>query len=572
MTSSPAKTTLLTDAEIIAHYRAGTLLPELQRPIDTSHQEALHGQLAALHNAGNIDMLALVATPEFRNLDRRHFFSIQHVYYGVIPRLDAPPLVMLEMVQRFVTQGGNEGIATMPREAFCRWIAQVPERAKEIIAAAQSDPGMDREVLRVALVTLGDLSSVKLFLAVTDARRQAAIAALGAINPQNQQAGDEALTELVAITTTDPEDGMRGTAIFAAFSLLQYCKAQAPKWVPRLLAAVTAAPSDVTRTAILQGLWHHTDLFQTADAKAALAVASSGDLSSEGLIGSFGATLSHLIGGVYHDLAIDCLTGLLATDGKALPLDNFQVLEHDLMSLDPSKLFALSVRWFTTGDQKLCEAMSRLIGNAQQAHPFDASLAGFGLTGNQMIALCHKAIGYLLLAPIVAASFVVAALRSDDKTVEPELIQLLLQSLLINYGDTVVAYLKSLTKTDIADQAVRKALKLYRNYEKGLDITPPIRELHPSSYQRGIVRQKHYVMGNEIRNQAHRQSVFFSLVHRSTLLYGRKAITYVGGPGKPPVSMQMKTISAGLELPRLQVIDPVGLDWLIRIFRVSKPK
>jgi hypothetical protein len=105
-----------------------------------------------------------------------------------------------------------------------------------------------------------------------------------------------------------------------------------------------------------------------------------------------------------------------------------------------------------------------------------------------------------------------------------------------------------------------------------LSINATIKVLLPSSYQRGAVRQKHYVTGREIRKQAERQSVFFGLVQHSTLLYGRKAIAYVRGADEPPVSMEMKTMSAGFEMPRLQIIDPVGLDWLLRVFRVSKPK
>ncbi len=572
MPSSTREAALLTDAEIIAHYKAGTLLLELRRPPDASDPEALHRQLAELHNAGSIDLLALTATPEFQNVDRRHFFTLQQIYCYVIPLLDAHPLAMHEMVQRLVTRAGNDGIATMPRDALRRWIGHAPERAKEIVAAAQSDPGMDSEVLRDALVTLGDLSSIMSFFAVGGPRRQAAVAALGALKPQSQQAGDAAFAELVTIATADPEEDMRFTALFAAFGLLENCKAQASQWVPTLVAAVTAAPSDSTRTALLQGLLRQTELFQAADATATLAVASGGDLTAVRLFGMLDATLSRLIGGVYHDVAIDCVTALLAHAGKAIPLDNFQILEHRLTALDRTKLFALAVRWFATGDQMLCEVMSKLIGGVQQAQPFDASLAGFGLTGSQMIVLCHKAIGYMLMAPIVAASFVVAALRTADKAAEPELTQLLLQSLLINYGETLVTYLKGVGKADIAYQPVRRVLKLYRSYEKGLDIKTPIKELLPSSYQRGVVRQNQYLAGCEIRKQAERQSVFFGLAHRSTLLYGRKAITYVGGPDETPMSLELKTISTSFSMPRLQVIDPVGLDWLFRIFRVSKPR
>lgn len=569
---TPGIATPLTDDEIIAHFRAGTLLSELERSVGTTHQDELHERLASLHNAGSIDMLALPAGPEFQVINGTGLFNIQQIYCGVIPRLDAQPLPMLEMVQCLATKRGTDGGAMILHGAFGRWVEQVPARAKEIIAAAQANPRTHPEIVRCALVALGDLSSVKALLSTNDGRRQGAIAALGGIKPLNDQHGDQALMELVGIAAADPAMDMRLTAIFAAFNLLQHCRAQAPKWVPRLVAAVTAAPCDTTRTALLQGLWRHTGLFHLEDAKAALAVACDGDLSLGSLLGTLGATLSHLIGGVYHDLAIDSLTELLSTDGRSLALGALQGVEYSLVSLDQSRLFAVAVRWFRTGDQKLCEVVAELLGPLHQVQPFDTSLGGQGLTGSELIALCHKAIGYMLLTPVIAASFIVAAMRANDGSVQSDLTQLLLQTLLINYGATVVTYLERIAKTDIAYPSVRKALKLYRAYEKGLHVDSAIKELSPSSYQRGAVRQKHYIEGRQIRKSAERQSVFSGLVHRSTLLYGRKALTYAGGSGKAPVSMEMKTIRTSFEMPRLQIIDPVGLDWLMRVFRVSTPK
>lgn len=569
---TPGIATPLTDDEIITHFRAGTLLSELQRSLGTTHQEELHERLASLHNAGSIDMLTLPARAEFREIDRSALFNIQQIYCGVIPRLEAQPLPMLEMVQRLATKQGTDGGAMLLHAALGRWVDQVPARAKEIIAAAQSDPGTHPEIVRVALVTLGDLNSARSLLEASDGRRQGAIAALGGIKPLNDQHRDEALTELVAIAAADPEMDMRITAIFATFNLLQHCTAHALKWIPRLVAAVTAAPSDATRTALLQGLWQHTGLFQTRDAEAALAVASGGDLSSGGLLGTLGATLSHLIGGNYHDLAIDCLTDLLSSDGRSLPLDSLQGVEYRLASLDQSTLFAATVRWFRTGDVKLCEILAKLLGPLHQIQPFDTTLAGYGLTGSQMIVLCHKAIGYMLLAPVMATSFVVAALRANDEAVQSDLTQLLLETLLINYGATVVMYLERIAKTDGAYGPVRKALRLYRTYEKGLNIGTPIKELSPSSYQRATVRQKHYVEGREIRKDAERQSVLSRLVHRSTVLYGRKVLSYARGSDRPPMSMEMNTIRSSFEMPKLHVIDPAGLDLLMMIFRASAPK
>jgi hypothetical protein len=571
MTTIPPAVGPLPDAEIIAHYRARTLLPQLQRPLDPNQQQALHARLAALHNAGTIDMLALSATPEFLNLDRQHFFTIQQLYHGIIPLLEAPALGMLEAIQRLAQQEPNLGTPTMLVHALCRWLGQSPERASDIIAVAQADAGMDPEVLSEALVTLADLKLVRSLLGVADQRRRAAISALGRIKPQDLQAANEAFAELVTIAATDPDDSMRFTAIFAGFGLLQDWEANAPQWVPSLVAAAAATPSESTPAALLQGLWRQSGLFQADDVKATLALACEADLS-RALLGMLDGTLSHLVGGPHHDLAVDCLTNLLASDGRKVSLDDLPALKHRLMTLDRTQLFSIAIRWFTTGNPQLCQDVTSLIASpGHQPHPFDMTLDGRGLSGSQMIVICHKAIGYLLLAPVTAASFVVAALRAGDKTAEPELVELL-QWILINHGEAAAVYLKAVPKGDAAYRPVRQALKLYCDYEEGLNVRTIIKELWPSSYQRGAVRQKHYVTNREVRKQAEQQSVFFGLFQHSTLLHGRKAIAYVRGADEPPVSMEMKTMSASFSMPRLQIIDPVGLDWFIRIFRVSKPK
>jgi hypothetical protein len=353
MTSATATTTRLTDAEIIQHYLAGTLLRELLHPLDTSEQEALRGQLAALHNAGSIDLFALAATPEFHNLDRRHFFTIQQIYCKVIPLLDASPLAMLAMVRGLVAHGGANGIAALPHNALCIWIGHASERAKEIIEVARSEADFDREILMNALVAFGDASSALSFLAFADPRRQAAIAALGKIRPQSEKADDERFDQLVEIAAADPDEDIRFTAVLAVFELLRHCEARAPRWVPTLVASVAARPSDSTRTALLHGLWRQTELFRAADVKALLTLASDGDLTAARLIDTLGGVLSHLVGGDFHDLAIDCLTTLLTSSGKAIPPDSFQMLEYRLTTLDRTMLFALAVRWYATGDQTL---------------------------------------------------------------------------------------------------------------------------------------------------------------------------------------------------------------------------
>src|SRR6185295_15194289 len=247
-------------------------------------------------------------------------------------------------------------------------------------------------------------------------------------------------------------------------------------------------------------------------------------------------------------------------------------LEHRLANGDKEQLFGLAVRWFRTGNRRLCEALAQIISASRNAVPFDGTLKSFGLTGSQQVVICHKAIAYLFLHSAVAASIVVAALRAGDKTVERDLEDLLVYPILINFRGAVLNYLRSIPKGDTAYAAVRKALKRGDGYFRGAQIKTPIKELAPSAYQRNIVRMKQYEMGRQIHKEVEKRSVLLSLVHRSTLLYGRKSLTYVGGADKPPVAMDLKPMSHSMEMPQLDTIDPVGLDYLLRIFRLSKPK
>ena len=466
----------LTDAEIVARYSNGTLLAALRLPSDQAHQPAAVARLLDLHNAGSIDLLALTNVAEFSALDKRQFFHVTQVYAALLPKLLAATLAVQRAVEQFLSHPNRDGFSPLVAEAFRVWISQDINRAKDVLAYALDNAATDPEVLRTALVTTSDMVEVAAFLAMLDRRRQAAIAAIGGVTFADVAATQSALTILEAIIATDADEEMRFTATFAAFGLLQKWKTEAAQVIPRLIAAVIARPSEQTRTALLQGLWRNTSLFAAQDAELALNTVCDGDLPTP-LVQMLGAALSQLIGGPFHDLGIEILTSLLASTGRAIPLDSLASLEHRLAALDRAQLFALAVKWFATRDQMLCEAVAKLVGDIQTAQPFDDTFANRGFTRSETLTICHKAFGYMLLAPVVAASFVVAALRAGDKSAEPDLVELLYQSALINYGDIVIDYLKGISKSDVAFKPVQKAIKLYRAYEKGLHVASPIKEL-----------------------------------------------------------------------------------------------
>lgn len=459
----------------------------------------------------------------------------------------------------------------MTDEATRAWTSNDLRRIREILGLAKSRSELNPELLRTALTIAADDGEITAFLRMPDQRRRVAIAAMGAIGPATLRESKKRLAILEDIAANDADDDTRFTSIFAAFGLLHATPSLAKTSVARLMKSIAARPSDQTRTALLQELWRKTGLFTNTEVKTALTIICEGPIP-QSIVNMLSGALTHLIGGPHHEIALDTLTDLIASDCKALPFEGFSSLDHRLKALDRKLLFSLAVRWFITGDIALCKAAAAVVGSQQAAPPFDDTLAGRGLTEGQLVVICHKAFGYMIMAPVVSASFMVAALRAAVPSIQGDLIHLLHETVLMNYGETVVKYLKTIPKADPAYTSIQKALKQHEAYIKGLDIPKPIKELQPTDYQRGAVRQKQYVQSNEIRKSAERQSVFWGLVQRSTLLYGRKAITYLGEAGGKPRTMELKTFKAGIELPRLGTIDPVGLEYLVLLMRTSKPK
>jgi hypothetical protein len=562
---------VLTDTELVARYQAGALLSSLRNPKDTALETAYHAQLSSLHNSGRIDLIGLTASPDFSSLGKQDYFFIVQVYADVIPLLKASVTDMLAVANRFAMHANRNGFSYMTDDATRLWMSNDLRRAREILDLAKADPSISQELLRTALVATGDDEDINTFLQMPDHRRRVAIAAIGAIRPASPKMAGTRLALLVEITANDIEEENRFAAIFAAFAILHAMPTLAPKSVPRIINSIEARPSDEGRTALLQELWRKSGLFTDADVKSALAVVCAGAIP-QSAINMLSGALGHLLGGPHYDLALDTLTDLIASDGKALPFEGFSSLKHHLQTLDREKQFSIAVRWFNTGDVALCTAAASMVGGHQAAPPFDDTLAHRGLTDGQIVVICHKAFGYMFMAPLVFASFMVAALRANISSIQADLIHLLQETALINYGETAVKYLKTIPKSDVAYTSIQSALKQYRAYIKGLKIAKPIKELQPTDYQRGAVRQKHYVLGNEIRKKAEQQSIFRNMVQRSTILYGRKAITYLGEAGGHPRVMELKSFTAGIETPGMGTLDPVGLEYLVLLLRTSKPK
>jgi len=105
----------LTDVEIIARCRSGELLDDIDRfDRESAHPASLLNRCVALHNSGQIDLLALTATERFSSLSGFDFFVRQNFFCDAIPQLQtaAPPL--MQAIQALVAKVGAVFAANRP--------------------------------------------------------------------------------------------------------------------------------------------------------------------------------------------------------------------------------------------------------------------------------------------------------------------------------------------------------------------------------------------------------------------------------------------------------------------------
>ena len=161
----------------------------------------------------------------------------------------------------------------------------------------------------------------------------------------------------------------------------------------------------------------------------------------------------------------------------------------------------------------------------------------------------------------------------DDEVLD-ELGKLLLNPLLMNYPGSMRQYVAEQAgrESGKVKETIDKALASFEEYLEGLRSVPMLPALHPTQAQRESYRRHMSDSMAESMRAAEKKSVFFGLFARSTLLYGRKSINYIyRGDGEPKrMEMPLTSHSVEMEFPRMDDLDPYGVDYMLRVFRVER--
>ncbi|MFN4281592.1 MAG: hypothetical protein ACK4NA_03015 [Alphaproteobacteria bacterium] len=555
--------------EIIRLFETGQLWQEITRhhAEDDESEDSFVRRCIRLHNKSRIDLLGLASEERLLQTPTHQFFTAQHFYCNAIPELHATVGAVMQCCLDLVTKAGNDLASNLPNAAFRQWCLNNSDGTNAVIAAARTGDDLAKKFVTFALEALGDTAVALSFVSdFFDDRRLSGMTALGRMKFADHAAAQIALTAL-APHVGQGDENTRNNALLASFRILESHNDAVLAYQLVIDATTIATPMLLMGLAMV--LSNHQAQLSDNSIRSILNALLHVPHEHNGTIKQIDQGLRKLLK-THTNLAVDYLTQKLADAN--FTIEDFPSTRHRLVHENSEVLQSVLVSWLLVGTVKLCNNLSKLLPDDEKA-PLSIDFQKYSLTSSQRIFICHKAIGFLFIDAVACCSIIVSLLRTSDRESAGELVNLLVDPMLRNYGGNSLDYLKSIEKSDPAYNAVRRALRRNDQHIAGLNAVGEIKELHPSTHNRNLVDQRQFDQMHAAQKQAESQSIFADLVHRSVLLYGKKSLTYVNDPSgeRRELELDLKSITVSVEVPRGQTLDPVGLEYMLRVFRAEKP-
>lgn len=442
--------------DIIAHYSAGTLLElfveRTRRHRSDDIGKAFRSTLTTLHNDGAIDVLEPARAISSSSIDQHDFFTVMLVYCDLIPALEAEVPAMLAAVKALVARADNDGASGMPNRAFRTW-AEQGDRARTTLATIDEQDPEDAAYLFLGLQALAQnapddaLTEAIAYLAGQAAPAGSAAAkAIGTIALATAEARTRAVAALTAAVATADDNGL-GHILTA---ICEMARAH-PDMEASAVALIDAATPQVGDQAIHQlslELMFHGEELPAAIVGALTTIMHKVAIGNRGTIDNIDAAGGKLVRHGRPDEAVALISPLIAAHDELVSLDALDGFSNAVLQLSPDQLAGVMIGWLLSLDPNLGQATMSLVGDHHGDAPLVLEVDGatLGLSDADMILLAHRAIGYLFIHAITAASLVLGLIRGAAEAPREVMADILFDPLLINYSGELADWLRERAK------------------------------------------------------------------------------------------------------------------------------
>lgn len=570
---------------LLAGARAGHLLQAVYANSSAVQEERddLARELAAIHNEGLVDVVAAFEGLKNSAPGGPDFFLTRHVFEKALPHLSAPVASVMRCVLGLCREAGQDMAAGTIFNSYIEFCAKDAARPREALKLIEANPDALADML-AATVAAGSQLDNPYYLAELlrlnrhpdiEVRRRTVFAVARIQWPKGASVPDIAITALEETVAEETDDRTLGSAIKSAFALFEQDKTLVDR-ILALIGAALAKGDEYTLHAASELLWLNTKELPAVLLRLLLMNLKRVKPGNIGTLNNVDLGIAHLLKRDDPEEGLRFLEELLTAHEGRLKVEILDSAASAIRESSPLMGKVLT-RWFLRGERVQCEAVREIAGthlgddfrieiDASELKPADYV---------HVLFVARKAIGYFFMQPVTAASVVISLLRHapDDETLEA-LGDLLFDPLLLNYPGGTRDYVEEQMgcESGKTKETIENALGAIEQYLQVLRAVPELPALYAGQAQRESYRRHMSESMAKSMKAAEKKSIFLNLFARSTLLYGNKSINYIYAGGGEPRRMEIPLVKHGvsMELPRMDNIDPYGLDYMLRIFRQER--
>ncbi len=570
--------------EILAKWGDGTLVDALfgeYGRIWLDEESPTIGLLADLHNAGEIDLLGVITTEVVERHTGANFFDGQHLYERLIPKITGSVREMVRVVETFRVGGGNDMAAGLHIDKFAKWCGDDPSRPAELLALIDEGCAEANGYLIIAIKNGVAVDRTRFvdraysFLeSGTEQQRWDALSALGQIGMSDEADWDRLFEALETALAVNPADTFRAYFLSAIGERLKDAPAERVGALETMAGLALSDGGEHTLHSASRLLAFYPEPLSAALKARMLKALSEVDAGSQGTIGLLDIALSKMVKTGQVVEVRQLAEALVRREEGAVKLGRLASTVRAVVEHPEDALADWVVSWLLNGDHALCTAMDRVMfGAGREEWLLRIDFSRYGLRDAEYPYLARKVVGSFFLKPMLMSSLLSSLLRTAPEGVSAEVEEVFIDPVLQNYAGSTRNLLIPISEdaTDPAAPAVARAIAAQDSYLERLRAPGSVPELWPSERERQLEWERHTDSISEAMRKARRNSIFAQIATESVILYGKRAVSWVESAGDEPRRMEtaMRSISTSFEMPRVDVVDPVGLQLMLLSFRAE---
>ena len=559
----------------------GTLLSAISTT-SYDEREAVAETLSALHNSGTIDFLKACRSNQLSALSDQSLYGFLSVFRGTLPRINCSHNDAISIAGIVSTRAGNHIISGDVIDALRDWFQHTPQRADRGLELIQSDINEHYHAVKPVLLA-GARHDVRKYAAVALclARQPAlkcrldAVTSLGAMElAQHEELHVDAVTCFAEILETPASEFDEPTVIRAALNLLECLGKRGARLVEPLLLKVCNSPSPNALHQILSGFNSRKCLYTEKMVDATF--------SAIGSAAQYNADTIDLIDTILYQWDVECdqdrtfslIVNMLDREDEAIPIGRLDAFSHRIRKAKNGFFGWYIVSMLLTGKPRVCRAANELLLLSEDAADLHIDLSALSIDGRKILFLCRKIIGYCLSNRSSSAALLLSCMRAVRNDVDMELERTVFDYFLINYPVAIDWFEEHVSTGDPALPMVTRMSSDLRRYLGDIGECGICKAFWPSERQRRLQDYRQMDMWRTIQRDAYERSIASHIAQKSTVLYGTGSINYlyIGDESAPRRQVSSFTSHRHeMEIPRLEVFDPLGLDYAIRRFQSEAP-